>query len=128
MQCSLLIRNEEALATGSRTTYVPIGVARLNSLCISHALVISRMVIYFLKDNAGPKSLLSHWLKNYHIYIAVMLGFSLVAPLLVKHVLRISCVTTKRSNGPKNYLLFASSYCSRNRTFSASWLLLLAIN
>lgn len=84
MQCSLLIRNGEALATGSRTTYVPIGVARLNSLCISHALLISRMVIYFLKDNAGPKSLLSHWLKNYYIYIAVMLGFSLVAPLLVK--------------------------------------------
>lgn len=128
MQYSLLIRNGEALATGSRTTYVPIGVARLNSLRISHALVISRMVIYFLKDNPGPESLLSHWLKNYHIYLAAMLGFSLVAPLLVKHILRMSCVTTKKGNGPKNYLLFASSYCSRNRTFSASWLLLLAMN
>lgn len=128
MQYSLLIRNGEAPATGSRTTYVPIGVARLNSLCISHALVISRMVIYFLKDNAGPKSLLSHWLKNDHIYLAATLGFNLVAPLVVKLLLRMSCVTTKEGSGPKNYLLFASSYCSRSRTFSASWLLLLPTN
>lgn len=76
LQYSLLIRNGEALARGSKTTYVPTGVARLNSSSISHSLVISRMVIYFLNDNAGPESLLLHWLKNYNVYLAVTLGFN----------------------------------------------------
>lgn len=76
MQYSLLIRNGEALATGSKTTYVLTGVARVNSSCISHSLVISRMVIYFLNDNIGPESLLLHWVKNYHVYSAVTLGFN----------------------------------------------------
>lgn len=50
------------------------GVARLSSSRISHSLVISRMVIYFLNDNVGPES---HWLQNYHVCLAVMLGFKL---------------------------------------------------
>lgn len=76
LQYSILIRNGEALATGSKTTYVPTGVARLNSSCVSHSLVISRMVIYFLNDNVGPERLLPHWLKNYHVCSAVTLGFN----------------------------------------------------
>lgn len=83
MQYSLLIRNGETLATGSKTTYVPTGVGRLNSSCISHSLVISRTVIYFLNDNIGLESLLPHWLQNYTRYVclAVTVGFKLSGTL-----------------------------------------------
>lgn len=64
MQYGRLIRNGEALPTGSKTTYVPTGVARLNSSCVTHSLAISSMVVYLLHDNVGPKSLLPHWLSN----------------------------------------------------------------
>jgi len=77
LQYSLLIRNGEALATGSKTTSVPTGVARPNASCISHPFVISRTVIYSLNDNAGPENLLPHWLKNDHVYLAVMLAVNL---------------------------------------------------